>query len=222
MPARQIAKSKTTDSNTNQMFDAVANGFEHAANLPIDSLSKNNAQFRGRDRAELRDLRSLSVEKNSAQQSRHEHRIPRPIQRHFVFFLDFVTRMCEPLRQFTVVCEKKQALGLRVQATDIEQLGKFLWKQIKDSVARMRIFSGGNKPRGFTQHDGERWGDANQFAIDFNVIVRVGLCTEVRAYFTIDGDATRRDQFIAIPARSDAGGGEITVEAHLKRVRCKK
>ena len=49
MPARQIAKSKTTDSNTNQMFDAVANGFKHTTNLPIYSLLQHNAQTRGRD-----------------------------------------------------------------------------------------------------------------------------------------------------------------------------
>ena len=76
MSAWQITKPQMTDSNANQMFDAVANAFKHATNLPIYPLSKNNTQFRTHDRAELRDLRSLSIEKNSAQQSRRERRVP--------------------------------------------------------------------------------------------------------------------------------------------------
>ena len=44
--------------------------------------------------------------------------------------------------------------------------------------------------------------------------MRAGLCAEVCADFTVDGDATRRDQLITMPARSDASGCEKTVEAH--------
>src|SRR6266542_2766341 len=176
MPAGQIGKSKISDSDADKMFDAVANGFKHAANLPIDSLSKNNAQFGGRDRAELRDLRSLAIEKNSAQQF---------------------------LREFAIVCEKEQTLSLHVQTPDVEEPGKFLWKQIKHSVARMLIFSGRNKSRGFMQHDGKRWSDANKFAIDFDMITWVGLCAEVCADFAVDGNTTGRDQLIAMSARSD-------------------
>ena len=64
------------------------------------------------------------------------------------------------------------------------------------------------------EHDGERRRDPNKFAIYFDVIATAGLRAEVRAGFTIDSDPPRQDQFIAIPARSDAGCGEKTVEAH--------
>jgi len=43
--------------------------------------------------------------------------------------------------------------------------------------------------------------------------MRAGLCAEVCADFTVDGDATRRDQLITMSARSDASGCEKTVEA---------
>jgi hypothetical protein len=39
MPPRQIAEPKISDSKTEKMFNAIPNGFEHPANLPIDSLS---------------------------------------------------------------------------------------------------------------------------------------------------------------------------------------
>ena len=49
MPAGQIGKPKISDANAEKMFDAVANGFKHAANLPIDSLLQYNTQSCGRD-----------------------------------------------------------------------------------------------------------------------------------------------------------------------------
>ena len=49
MPARQIGKPNISDANTQKMFDAVASGFKHAANLPIYSLLQHNVQTRRRD-----------------------------------------------------------------------------------------------------------------------------------------------------------------------------
>jgi hypothetical protein len=45
------------------------------------------------------------------------------------------------------------------------------------------------------------------------MVMRAGLCAEVCADFTVDGDATRPDQLITVSARSDASGCEKTVEA---------
>jgi hypothetical protein len=49
MPLGQIAQPKISDSDAKKMFDAVASGFKHAANLPIYSLLQHNAQTRERD-----------------------------------------------------------------------------------------------------------------------------------------------------------------------------
>jgi hypothetical protein len=160
-----------------------------------------------------RDFGSLAIEKNSPQQFRRERLVPRPIQRHLIFLVGLITRMGKSLRQFAIICEKKQTLSLRVQTPDVEESGKFLWKQIKHSVARLLIFSGRNKSSGFVQHDGYRWSGVNKFAVDFDVIERAWLCAEVCADLTVDGDATRPDQLITMSARSNAGGCEKTVEA---------
>jgi hypothetical protein len=64
------------------------------------------------------------------------------------------------------------------------------------------------------QHDGERRGNVNKFAIHLDVITRVRLRAEVSAGFTVDSDSPGRDQFIAVPARSDTGSGEEAVQAH--------
>ena len=161
MPLGQIAQPKISDSDAEEMFDAVANGFKHTTNLPIYSLLQHNVQTRGREGMKSRDFGSLAIEKNSLPQFRRERLVPRPIQRHLIFLVGLITRMGKALREFAVICEKKQTLSLRVQTPDVEERGKFLWKQIKHSVARLLIFSGRNKSGRFMQHDGKRWSDAN-------------------------------------------------------------
>jgi hypothetical protein len=93
MTARQLAKPKICDANANEIFDAITNGFKHTANLAIDSLSQDKAQPDGRHRMEARNPCSLTVEKNSAQQFRRKFGVPRAIQCHFIFLLNFVAWM---------------------------------------------------------------------------------------------------------------------------------
>jgi hypothetical protein len=90
---RQVSKPKISDANANEIFDAITNGFEHTANLAIDSLSQDNAQADGRHGVESRNPCSVTVEKNSTQQFRRKFGVPRAIQSHLIFFLNFVTWM---------------------------------------------------------------------------------------------------------------------------------
>jgi|SRR5262249_13596452 hypothetical protein len=97
MTAREVAKPEFADSNSDKIFNVISNSFEHAANLPIDSLLQHNPQTSWRHGVESRNPCSLTVEKDSAQQFRRERGIPWPIQGHFVFLLDLITRMGKPL-----------------------------------------------------------------------------------------------------------------------------
>ncbi|HYY34837.1 MAG TPA: hypothetical protein VE867_00550 [Candidatus Binatia bacterium] len=54
----------------------------------------------------------------------------------------------------------------------------------------------------------------NKFAIDFDMVARPWLRTEVCANFAIDCDAARSDQLIAIPAGTETGSSEEAVETH--------
>jgi hypothetical protein len=142
MAARQIAKPKIPDSNTDKTFQVVSECFEHAANLAIDSLSQDNAQTRRRGGVQSRNPCSPTIENNSTEQFRTVRGIPWPIQGHLVFLVNFVTRMRKPLCEITVVCKKKQTFRLRVQASDVEQPREFSRQQIKDSVACVRVLPG--------------------------------------------------------------------------------
>ena len=89
---------------------------------------------------------------------------------------------------------------------------EFLWQQIERRCrARAHgLFRVESRPGGFVQHDGKRL-ERHELVCrrDLHVVERVArLCAEVCADFTVDGDATRRDQLITMPARSDASGRE--------------
>jgi len=49
MSARQITKTEITNPDTHETFHFVTDFVEHIANLPINSLTQNDAQTRGRD-----------------------------------------------------------------------------------------------------------------------------------------------------------------------------
>ena len=101
--------------------------------------------------------------------------------------------MDEPLGEITVVREKDEAFGLRVEPPHIEEPGQFLGQKIEDCIARVSIFSCRNETRRFVQHDGERWIGMNKFAIHFHVIARSRLRAEVCADLAVDPDAASRD-----------------------------
>ena len=122
--------------------------------------------------------------------------------------------MGQPLGEFAIVCEKDQAFGLRVETTDAEEPGKFLWQKIENGVARMHIFSGRNEPRRFVQHDRQRRINMNKFAVHFYVISRGRLRAEVRANAAVDRDASSSDQLIAMPAGTDSSRGKEAIETH--------
>jgi hypothetical protein len=105
----------------------------------------------------------------------------------------------DPLRQVTVVGEKQQTFSLRIETSDIEESREFFGQEIKDRVARVEIFSSRNESGGLMQHDRKRWCGANKFTIDFDVVARPWLRTEVCADLAIDGDAACADQLIAMP-----------------------
>lgn len=131
------------------MFNTVSDGLEHAPNLPIYSLEQDNAKTRRRQGTKVRNFRTLAIKKNSAQQLRSKRRIPRSIQRDFIFLIYLKTRVGEALRQLTVIREEQQTLSLRVQTANSEKVGKFFWYEVKNSVTRAQILSSRNESGGF-------------------------------------------------------------------------
>ena len=145
MTARQITQANICDARAREPFHFITDLLKHAANLTINALSQDHAQSRRRDGMQTRNLRSLAVEKNSAQQFRSERRIPLPVQRYFIFLVDLVARMSEALRQLAIICENEQTFTLRIEPANAEEPREFSRKQIENCVARMRVAFRGNK-----------------------------------------------------------------------------
>ena len=160
------------------------------------------------------NLRALAVEKDSAQKFGRENRVPGALQDHLVFLVDLVARMREPLCQFAVIREQEQAFALRIKATNVKEPRKLRRKKVKDGVARIRVAPGGDKTGRFVQGDRHRRIGVNDMTIDFDVVAFRRLHAEIGAAVSVDCNPASRDQLITIAARTDAGGGEKTIEAH--------
>jgi hypothetical protein len=66
MPAGQLVEPKISDSNAQEIFDAVSDSLEHASNLAIYSLSQDNAKTRGRQGTKSCNLRTSAIKENPA------------------------------------------------------------------------------------------------------------------------------------------------------------
>src|ERR1043166_7289089 len=161
-----------------------------------------------------RDLRALTIQKNSAQQFLRVLGIPLSIQRDFVFLLDLESRMSQSLREIAVVREQEKSFALRVETANVEESRKLWRQQIKDLVARVRIASRRNKSRRFMQRDRQRALNVNELAVHLYVIALGRLRAEVCADAPVDCHLAGRDQVVTFAPRTDTGGGEITVQPH--------
>ena len=65
MAARQIAEAKITGANADETFQSITNFVKHATNLPVNSLTQDDAQACGRDRMKPLDAGTFAVQKNS-------------------------------------------------------------------------------------------------------------------------------------------------------------
>ena len=72
------------------------------------------------------------------------------------------------------------------------------------------------------QHNVEPTLAVDEFAVDFDVIALSGLRAEISADLAVDRNASSRDQFIAMPARTEPGRGKETIQAHGARARLKR
>ena len=222
MAAWQIVEAQISDSNAHEPFHFITDLLKHAANLAINALAQNNAQTCRRDGMQTRDLGALTVERHPAQQFRCKRRIPLPIERYFIFLVDFVTRMSEAMPELAIVCENEQTFTLRIEPAHAEEPREFPRQQIENCVARVRVAFRGNETGRFVQNDREWKIDTNNFAVHFHVIALARLEAEVGARLSVDGDAPGLDQLIALPARADGGGSEETVQTQSRGYKVKR
>jgi hypothetical protein len=115
--------------------------------------------------------------------------------------------MGEALCKVAIVRENKQTFALRVETANIEEPRQFRRQEIEDGVTRVRVLTRGDEAFRFVQENVEKpLGWPNEFAIDLNVITFAGLHAEIRTRLTVYRNTPSRDQFIAMPARTDASG----------------
>lgn len=120
MAARKIAEMQTADANSEEPFHFVTHFVKHPANLPVNSLPENDAQPSRLQRLDFLEAGALAVQGHAAEQLRRERRVPGAVDGNLVFFFNFVTWMSQALGQITIVCQEKQALGLGVEAANVE------------------------------------------------------------------------------------------------------
>lgn len=219
MRAGQIAEAQIRYSDADETLDAVSDCLKHATDLSIEALAKDDAQSRGREQFQSLDFRAFAVEKNSFRQFRKQSRVQCSIECDLIFLVDLVTGMGQSLGQVPVVCEKEQAFSLGIEPADVKKMRKVFRKQIENCVARVHITTGRDEPRRFMQHDRVRCLGMQEAAIDLDVIALARLRAEIGADLAVNGDAAVGDELVAMSARTNPGGSEEAIEAHVEALK---
>ena len=205
---------QSSDANADEALHFVANLIKHAANLAIDALAQDHAHSGWLGRLNFLEPGALPVEHDPAEELRRESWIPRTVESDLVFLLDFVTRMGESLREVAVIREEKKAFSLGVEPANVEKPRQMRREQIEDGVACVRIRSRGNEASRLVEKEMKPALAVHELAADFDMVALRRLGAEVRANPAVDRDAAFRNQLVALPPRTDAGGSEETVQAH--------
>jgi hypothetical protein len=160
------------------------------------------------------DSRAFCVQHDTTQQVGRERRVPATVEGYFVLFIDFVSRVHQPLRQIAIVRQNQQTFALGVEPADIEEAAELWRKQVENGVACVRVASRGDEAGRLVQHDVKMLLRPNKLAAHFDVIAFRRLRTEIGARPAVDGHFTGRDQFVALSPRTDTGSGEKPVQTH--------
>jgi hypothetical protein len=215
MPFRQISQSQIPNADAHQPLRSKSETLQHAANLAINSLLENNAQFRRGDLADVRDASAFAVEDDAAKQLLRKPGSRRSIQRHLVFLFDFETRMGQTLNKIAVIREQEQSFAWRIEPADVSERREFRRKQIEDLMGRVRIAPRANKTGRFVQRQINVGALAHGLAIHFDVIGHRRLKMKIGTWFPIHRYVAAGNKLVRVAPRSYAGRGEETVQAHV-------
>ena len=211
MSTRQVAETQVADSNPNEPFNLVAQRGKHTTDLPVDSLTQDHAHSLSPNRSHFFHPGVLSVKHHPGQQFRHERRIPRTIECHFVFLLNFGARMHQPMSEIAIVRQNEKSFALSVESADIEEARKLRWQEIENRVVRIGISARRDEAGRLMQDDVTLLLAAHELASDFDMVSRDRLRAEVSADAAVDCHAPISNQLVAMPSRTDASCREETI-----------
>lgn len=90
-------------------------------------------------------------------------------------------------------------------------------EQIEDGAALALIFSRAEEAAGFEKNGVDGFLRADDFVADLNDVVGRNEGAEVFHWGSIDSDSAFADEGFDSATGSEAGGGEVTIEAHEQR-----
>src|SRR5262245_22185382 len=108
--------------------------------------------------------------------------------------------MTQLLGESAVVSQDQEALGLDIEATDMKQPRKLRRQKIEDGIPCVGILAGRGESGWLMEDKIDGPFGLNQLAIDLDVVAPSRFSAEIGTDLAVDGDASVRDQLIAMPA----------------------
>jgi len=214
----EIADLERTEGEADQAVDGEAEGGQHALHLAVLAFLEREGQpdvgalhlvERGFDGAVAHalDLDAVlqAVETFLRDVAPGADAVaPRPARR----------RKFEKAREFAVIGEKEEALGVDVETADRDDAGHVVRQALEDRRAAFRILRGRHQAGGLVIAPEPRRLELRQrLAIDDDAVFRRHVEGRARQKLAVDGDLAFLDQAFGVAARADAGARDDFCDA---------
>jgi hypothetical protein len=213
---RDASEIERTDADAPQALDWDPGRFHHPADNMINAFVKRDRENESFPRfakdPELVRYDPFLFDCDTRPHPLH-HRLGRPdCGDDLVFLVELVPRMHDSVRDVTIVCQKKQSLGVAVESTN--WINPFIrLHEVHHRPAITLILHCRDVPRRLVKYDVARLLCAKALAVDSNVGVNwIGLRTKRGHDLAVDRHAAGRDHFLGLASRRDAARGENSLE----------
>lgn len=215
LPLRQVSQFHAADGDAREALHGMADHLQHPSHLALAAFVDGDLEHRVARGQAIQHPRMggsghAVVEQYALAQLRQRGVADVTRDERLIALGDFVPRVDELIREFTVVEQEDQTLGVVVQATDrVDELAQVLGDKLHDRGAAFGVAARGYVPGGFVQGQVMMLGaEADAPAGDADVIrVRVGLRTQF-SQLSVDRHFSFGDQRFAFAPRGDAGARE--------------
>lgn len=141
------------------------------------------------------------------------------VDEDFVFLFDLVAGMGEGEGEIPVIADQEEAFAFLVETADMVEARPIRGEKIEDGLAAAFVAGAADVAGRLVQDDGDLLFGLEEAIPDFDGVIGADLGGEVGDDAPVDADLAGGDELFDTAAGAEAGGGEETVQAHVRKGR---
>jgi len=209
----EVRVGETSDADPEELVNLAAERFEHFTDLALEAGLEDDGNAAGGEPFDRLGTGMALRSVNSVDELFQITMIDRSGECHPIFLFDPVAWMGEPIGQFAVVGQHKEAFRIAIETTNVIEVLKLGGEKFVDGGPAQFVLLGTDVAAWFLEEDGGGLSWRNPFSVEPHDIIVLYAGGWVGAGFPIEGHAAFLDEGVAGTPGADPAGGEELVQA---------